>query len=63
LRAGIGFERDARRWSDLYRTFLAQNVVPGVLPAHQSYVSVTEMESRMGAIFNSYDQYEVSWYP
>lgn len=59
--AGIGIERNARYWSDAYQIFLSQNVVPGLLPARQSYVSVTEMESRMAAVINSYDQYEVSY--
>lgn len=57
--AGVGIDRNPRFWSDTYETFLAQNVVPGLLPARQSYLSVTELESRLGGSFNSYDQYEV----
>jgi hypothetical protein len=58
-RTGVGIERNPRFWSDSYETFLAQNVVPGLLPARQSYLSVTELESRLGGSWNSYDQYEV----
>lgn len=56
--AGAGIERNAKTWSDMYRAFLAPNVVPGVLPARQAYLSVSEMESRTSAS-TSYDQYEV----
>lgn len=57
--AGVGIERNPRFWSDTYETFLGQNVAPGLLPARQSYLSVTELESRLGGAFNSYDQFEV----
>jgi len=43
----------------MYRSFLAQHVTPGVLPARQAFLSVTETESRLGNSWNSYDQYEV----
>jgi hypothetical protein len=39
--------------------FLGQNVAPGLLPARQAYLSVTELESRISAGLNAYDQYEV----
>jgi hypothetical protein len=55
----MGIENNARYWSTAYQAFLAQNVQPGVLPARRSYVSVTEMESKLGSFWNSYDQYEV----
>lgn len=57
--AGPGIDNNARFWSDLYRSFLSQHVQPGVLPARQAYLSVTEAESKLSGSFNSYDQYEV----
>eukprot|EP00878_Enallax_costatus_P036715 GHUV01041260.1.p1 GENE.GHUV01041260.1~~GHUV01041260.1.p1 ORF type:complete len:308 (+),score=29.38 GHUV01041260.1:973-1896(+) len=57
---GIGIETNPRYWSDLYRVYMAMNVVPDTLPARESYVSISELENRMSSAWNSYDQYEVA---
>ncbi|WIA21698.1 hypothetical protein OEZ85_000865 [Tetradesmus obliquus] len=57
---GIGIDVAPTYWSDQYRLYLSINVVPGVYPARESYVSISEMENKLYAAWNSYDQYEVA---
>lgn len=57
--AVVGISVNPKFWSGQFMNFLGQNVAPGLLPARQAYLSVTELESRISAGLNSYDQYEV----
>eukprot|EP00879_Flechtneria_rotunda_P007977 GHRR01008358.1.p1 GENE.GHRR01008358.1~~GHRR01008358.1.p1 ORF type:complete len:642 (+),score=132.76 GHRR01008358.1:338-2263(+) len=57
---GPGIEVNPLYWSDLYRIYMATNVQPQTLPARQSYLSISELENRLHAAWNSYDQYEVA---
>lgn len=57
--AVMGISVNPKFWSGQFMNFLGQNVAPGLLPARQAYLSVTELESRISAGLNAYDQYEV----